>query len=157
MQTKPAITLQYCSQCNWMLRASWMAQELLHSFSTDLGSVTLVPGTGGIFVIDIDGKVIWDRKVDGGFPDAAELKRRVRDYCFPDKDLGHLEKKNKHQGMCEPSIFDARASINIRDKQHRATLISLSPPRYFTQKTAANNSPRSKYIFTGSMQHLDSK
>lgn len=94
MQTKPAITLQYCSQCNWMLRASWMAQELLHSFSADLGSVTLVPGTGGIFVIDIDGKVIWDRKLDGGFPDAAELKRRVRHYCFPEKDLGHVEKKS---------------------------------------------------------------
>ena len=94
MQNKPAITLQYCSQCNWMLRASWMAQELLHSFSADLASVTLVPGTGGIFVIDIDGKVIWDRKVDGGFPDAAELKRGVRDYCFPEKDLGHLEKKS---------------------------------------------------------------
>lgn len=90
--TKPAITLHYCSQCKWMLRASWMAQELLHTFSGDLGSVTLVPGTGGIFVIDIDGHVIWDRKLDGGFPDAAELKRRVRDYCFPEKPLGHVEK-----------------------------------------------------------------
>lgn len=93
--TKPAITIQYCSQCNWMLRATWMCQELLHSFSADLGAVTLIPGTGGIFVIDIDGHVIWERKQDGGFPDAAELKRRVRDYCFPEKALGHLEKKEK--------------------------------------------------------------
>lgn len=78
-----------------MLRASWMAQELLHTFSTDLESVTLKPGTGGVFVIDIDGKVIWDRKVDDGFPDAAELKRRVRDVCFPEKPLGHVEKQEK--------------------------------------------------------------
>ncbi|MGG7445725.1 SelT/SelW/SelH family protein [Kosakonia oryzendophytica] len=90
--SKPTITLHYCSQCNWMLRASWMAQELLHTFSTDLDAVTLKPGTGGIFVIDIDGHVIWDRKQDSGFPDAAELKRRVRDYCFPEKTLGHVEK-----------------------------------------------------------------
>ncbi|SWT49212.1 SelT/SelW/SelH family protein [Klebsiella pneumoniae] len=77
MNSKAAITITYCSQCNWMLRASWMAQELLHTFSTDIASVTLVPGTGGIFTIDVDGQQIWERKQDGGFPDAAELKRRI--------------------------------------------------------------------------------
>lgn len=92
MNSKAAITITYCSQCNWMLRASWMAQELLHTFSTDIASVTLVPSTGGIFTIDIDGQQIWERKQDGGFPDAAELKRRVRDVCFPEKALGHVDK-----------------------------------------------------------------
>ncbi len=95
MDIKAAVTIQYCSQCNWMLRASWMAQELLHTFSTDLGSVTLMPGTGGIFVIDVNGTVIWDRKTDGGFPEAAELKRRVRDVCFPNRSLGHSESKKR--------------------------------------------------------------
>lgn len=92
MNSKAAITITYCSQCNWMLRASWMAQELLHTFSTDIASVTLVPGTGGIFTINVDGQQIWERKQDGGFPDAAELKRRVRDVCFPEKPLGHVDK-----------------------------------------------------------------
>jgi len=76
-----------------MLRASWMAQELLHTFSTDLGAVSLVPGSGGVFVISVDDQAIWDRREDGGFPDAAELKRRVRDVCFPTRPLGHVEKK----------------------------------------------------------------
>ncbi|MBK4115950.1 SelT/SelW/SelH family protein [Pluralibacter gergoviae] len=93
MSNKPTVTIRYCTQCNWMLRATWMAQELLHSFSDDIASVTLVPGTGGIFRIEADGEVIWERKRDGGFPDAAELKRRVRDVCFPEKTLGHLEAK----------------------------------------------------------------
>ena len=35
---------------------------------------------------------VWERKQDGGFPDAAELKRRVRDVCFPEKPLGHVDK-----------------------------------------------------------------
>ena len=77
---------------HWMLRATWMAQELLHSFSTDIASVTLIPGTGGIFVVAVDDVQIWERKQDGGFPDAAELKRRVRDVCFPEKALGHVDK-----------------------------------------------------------------
>ena len=91
----PAITISYCVQCNWLLRAGWMAQELLSSFGPDLGSVTLVPGTGGIFEIRLDGVVIWDRKRDGGFPDAAELKRRVRDVLWPARDLGHVDGHGK--------------------------------------------------------------
>ena len=55
--SEPHITITYCTQCNWLLRASWMASELLSTFGTDLGSVTLVPGTGGIFRIDVDGTV----------------------------------------------------------------------------------------------------
>jgi selenoprotein W-related protein len=74
-----------------MLRAGWMAQELLSTFSEELGSVTLVPGTGGIFTIEVDGELIWDRKPDGGFPDVKTLKGRVRDRIDPDRDLGHVE------------------------------------------------------------------
>ncbi len=93
MAQPPIVTITYCSQCNWMLRAAWMAQELLNTFSTDLAQVTLVPASGGIYQIQVDGELIWDRKTDGGFPDAAEIKRRVRAQCFPDRDLGHNEKK----------------------------------------------------------------
>ncbi|MDZ7600006.1 MAG: SelT/SelW/SelH family protein [Hoeflea sp.] len=89
---KPAVTITYCRQCNWMLRSGWMAQELLSTFSEELGSVTLVPGTGGVFTIEVDGELIWDRARDGGFPDVKALKGRVRDRVDPDRDLGHLER-----------------------------------------------------------------
>ena len=93
MTQKAAITLTYCSQCNWMLRASWMAQELLHTFSEELGSVNLHPDTGGHFEILVNGVTIWERKADGGFPDVKALKQRVRDQIAPDRDLGHVDKK----------------------------------------------------------------
>jgi selenoprotein W-related protein len=96
MPSKPSIRITYCTQCQWLLRAGWMAQELLSTFGTDLGAVTLVPGTGGIFVIDVDEVVVWDRKADGGFPDAAVLKQRVRDRIDPERDLGHADRA-KHQ------------------------------------------------------------
>jgi selenoprotein W-related protein len=92
---KPAITLTYCTQCNWLLRTAWMAQELLQTFGQDLGSVTLVPGTGGIFQITLDGALIWDRKAEGGFPDVKALKQRVRDHVWPERDLGHLDRDAK--------------------------------------------------------------
>lgn len=90
--TRPAISFTYCTQCNWMLRTAWMAQELLQSFGQDIGSVTLVPGTGGIFEITLDGELIWERKRDGGFPDSKVLKQMVRDRVWPDRDLGHVDR-----------------------------------------------------------------
>ena len=87
------VTISYCTQCNWLLRAGWMAQELLATFPTELDEVTLKPGIGGIFQIACDGNLVWERKRDGGFPDAAELKRRVRDIIAPERNLGHVERK----------------------------------------------------------------
>ena len=46
---KPKVAIVYCTQCNWLLRAAWMAQELLSTFPEELGSVALVPGTGRDF------------------------------------------------------------------------------------------------------------
>ena len=88
----PAIRITYCTQCQWLLRAGWMAQELLSTFGTDLGEVTLVPGTGGIFTITCNGTLIWERKRDGGFPDVKTLKQLVRDRLDPSRDLGHIDR-----------------------------------------------------------------
>lgn len=89
---KPTLEITYCTQCNWLLRSAWMAQEVLSTFSLEMGSVTLVPGTGGIFEIRLDGALIWERKRDGGFPDVKQLKQMVRDRIDPDRDLGHVDR-----------------------------------------------------------------
>jgi selenoprotein W-related protein len=40
----------------------------------------------------VDTELIWCRKTDGGFPQAAELKRRIRDRVAPGRALGHLDR-----------------------------------------------------------------
>lgn len=90
---KPVVTITYCIGCNWMLRASWMAQEILSTFQEQLGGVTLVPGeVGGTFEVTVDGTVLWERKREGGFPEAKELKSRLRDVIAPSQDLGHIDR-----------------------------------------------------------------
>lgn len=89
---KPVVAITYCTQCNWLLRSGWMAQELLSTFAEELGGVTLVPGTGGIFEITLDGDRIWERKANGGFPEIKILKQLVRDRIAPDRDLGHTDR-----------------------------------------------------------------
>lgn len=91
--TNPQITIVYCTGCNWLLRSGWLAQELLSTFGPELGGVNLVPdNSGGVFEIRVDDDLIWERKRDGGFPDAKTLKARVRDVIDPSKDLGHIDR-----------------------------------------------------------------
>lgn len=92
MTSRPVLTITYCTQCNWLLRAAWMAQEVLSTFSLEVGQVSLIPGTGGIFEIRLDGELVWERKRDGGFPDVKQLKQLVRDRIDPDRDLGHIDR-----------------------------------------------------------------
>jgi|SRR5688572_7128562 selenoprotein W-related protein len=99
---KPAVTIHYCTQCNWLLRAGWMAQELLSTFSLELGKVTLVPGTGGVFEIRLDQELVWERKRDGGFPDIRTLKQLVRDRIDPGRDLGHIDRASGPRSATEP-------------------------------------------------------
>ena len=75
-----------------MLRAAWLGQELLTTFEHSIGEVALVPGESGQFQVFANEAIVWDRKTDGGFPQAKVLKQRVRDVIAPNHDLGHSEK-----------------------------------------------------------------
>ena len=91
MITKPRIEITYCTQCRWLMRAGWVAQELLTTFQDDIGEVALVPGTGGVFEVRADGALVWSRKAEGRFPGLKELKQRLRDRIAPERTLGHSE------------------------------------------------------------------
>ena len=43
--------------------------------------------------------ILWDRKVDGGFPETKLLKQRVRDFLEPGRDLGHVDRVRKKDGV----------------------------------------------------------
>ncbi|RDH28256.1 Rdx family-domain-containing protein [Aspergillus welwitschiae] len=103
----PRITIKYCTQCKWLLRAAYFAQELLSTFSTQLGEVALVPATGGVFTVtmyhssstsstgtqgeevgtgtgtgedvDITETILWDRKTNGGFPGMSSIRVGIWD------------------------------------------------------------------------------
>jgi selenoprotein W-related protein len=88
----PRVEVRYCTQCNWMLRAAWVAQELLQTFAGDVREVALVPTTGGEFEVLVDERLVWSRRERGRFPEPKELKRAVRDVVAPGRVLGHADR-----------------------------------------------------------------
>lgn len=92
MNSLPRVEIEYCTQCRWLLRAAWMAQELLTTFEQELGEVALVPGSGGIFEVRVEGTTVWSRKERERFPEMKELKQLVRNHVAPEKELGHSDR-----------------------------------------------------------------
>ncbi|MCL4637541.1 MAG: SelT/SelW/SelH family protein [Olivibacter sp.] len=90
---KPRIIIEYCPKCGWLLRAAYMAQEILTTFTEDLEGVLLKPSVvSGRYTIRIDDQEIFDRKRAGGFPEVKSLKQVIRDHVNPGKDLGHSDR-----------------------------------------------------------------
>ncbi len=92
MELKPRVSIRYCTQCRWLLRAAWLAQELLTTFEQDLGEVALQPGTGGVFEIRLGDELLWSRQQEGRFPEAKDIKQRLRDRIAPERSLGHSDR-----------------------------------------------------------------
>ncbi len=72
-----------------MLRAAYLAQELLTSFEKELGEVALVPGSGGIFEVRLDGEMLATNRETKVMPEAGEVKRLLRDRISPGRTIGH--------------------------------------------------------------------
>jgi selenoprotein W-related protein len=90
---KPIITIEYCPTCGWLLRAAYMAQEILTTFAEDVKGVTLQPAEiSGRYTIFVNDEKIFDRKEQGRFPEIKELKQLIRDKAAPQKSLGHSDK-----------------------------------------------------------------
>ncbi len=55
-----------------------MAARLLEEFKPDIQSLTLVPGTGGVFEVSVDGGTIYSKLQTGKFPDPDAIVKDVR-------------------------------------------------------------------------------
>jgi selenoprotein W-related protein len=91
-QKLPRVEIEYCTQCRWLLRAGWMAQELLTTFQDEIGEVALQPGTGGILEVRVNDERVWSRAEQGRYPEMKELKQLIRDRIAPARDLGHSDR-----------------------------------------------------------------
>ncbi|KAH9853739.1 Rdx family-domain-containing protein [Lenzites betulinus] len=98
----PSIIIEFCDRCRWLHRATWVSTELFLTFPTPaIKSVTILPlnaeDTAGrfrvwLFLSGVPPTVVWDRKIEGGFPELKVLKQRIRDHIQPGKSLGHSDK-----------------------------------------------------------------
>lgn len=164
------ISIEYCSSCRWMLRSSWIASELLTTFTNEpkLTSVTMIPQSpplseGGIFRVcasyaDANNEnedqiiVLWDRKVEGRFPESKEVKQLVRDCVNPDKDLGHSDNKQQSSsdGVVPKQSSEKVDCIECNEEQQDKSTSSQQagkPTKDKNDEKETNSSPKIPSIF----------
>ncbi|KAI0751384.1 hypothetical protein C8Q80DRAFT_1098709 [Daedaleopsis nitida] len=105
----PSITIEFCDRVHWVTnrdlrlhRATWTSTELFLTFPTPaLRAVNIMPlnaeDTAGrfrvwLFLDNQPPVLVWDRKVEGAFPELKVLKQRIRNHIQPGKSLGHSDK-----------------------------------------------------------------
>jgi selenoprotein W-related protein len=99
---KALIDIEYCTGCRWLTRASWIAQELLITFESELEGVCLRPSSkAGTFKVSVNKQLIWDRSSMGAFPELKVLKQLIRDQVAPKKALGHSDSVVAEDGDLE--------------------------------------------------------
>ena len=140
----PKISIEYCTGCRWMLRAAWLSQELLTTFQDDLHSVTMIPSRppapGGVFRIKLNNEIlIWDRKEEGRFPEAKEVKQRIRDVINPEKSLGHSDAPAREQEKTKESIVETKkgetSGIKITYEETSISTITTTDDQSCTECT----------------------
>jgi selenoprotein W-related protein len=77
--TQLSVEIEYCQRCNFLPRATWIAQELLHTYGEFVASLTLVPAHGGTLVVRVGGEVVFSNKEAGRFPEIRELKELLNE------------------------------------------------------------------------------
>ena len=76
------------------MRATWLSQEFINTFGSDISSVNLVPDSNGKFEIKCSNTLIFSRKKEGKFIDLKLMKQRLRDVIDPSMSLGHSDTKS---------------------------------------------------------------
>jgi len=77
--SRPTIRIEYCTSCNYLPRALWIAAELLPDMQYDLEALLLVPGDRGVFDLRLDEQLLFSKVATGRFPDPDELKQSIFD------------------------------------------------------------------------------
>lgn len=50
---------------------------MLSNYHDRIGSVTLIPSSGGVFEVTLDGKLLFSKKQQGRFPEDEEILSQV--------------------------------------------------------------------------------
>ena len=74
MEVLMTVTIEYCTQWNYQPRAAGLAAKLQQQLNA---TVTLIPSSGGVYEIVVDGHLVYSKKATGEFPDEQQLLKQI--------------------------------------------------------------------------------
>ena len=70
---KPKLSIEYCTSWGYIAKAISLAEALLKNYKNDVGEVTLIPSSGGVFEVVINSDLVFSKKELNRFPEHLEI------------------------------------------------------------------------------------
>lgn len=77
MSDPQRLEIEFCQACEFHGRAFWLARELYDQRPDLASEIVLIPSSGGAFTVRYGGRVIWDYKEQGGFPEPKDVREAI--------------------------------------------------------------------------------
>lgn len=67
------VRIEFCMQWNYAPKAASFAEDAFEDLRTDIESMELIPSSGGVFEITVNGNKIYSKWETDKFPDHKEV------------------------------------------------------------------------------------
>lgn len=71
------ITVEFCMQWNYAPKAASFAEDVFEDLKTDIEEMKLIPSSGGVFEITVNGEKIFSKWETDQFPDHKEIINKL--------------------------------------------------------------------------------
>ena len=78
------ISIEYCSSWNYLPRAASLADELLRNYQHAINNLTLIPGKGGAYEVQVNDDLIYSKKSSKRHAEAGEVFGAFQQIVGPD-------------------------------------------------------------------------
>jgi len=72
------ISIEYCTSWGYLKRAVALAENLLNEHKNNINKVILIPSSGGVFEVAVNGETIFSKKELDRFPEENEVEDEIR-------------------------------------------------------------------------------
>lgn len=72
------IGIEYCTSWGYLGRAVALCQNLLNEHKNKINKVVLIPSSGGVFEVTMNGESVFSKKELGRFPEENEVEDKIR-------------------------------------------------------------------------------
>lgn len=76
---KNVVTIEYCTSWGYLGRAVALTRTLLNEHTNTIEKVEIVPGSGGIYDVKLDGEMIFSKTELSRYPEKDEIEDIIKE------------------------------------------------------------------------------
>lgn len=73
------ISIEYCTSWGYLKRAVALGEKLLDEHKENINKLILIPSSGGVFEVAVNGETIFSKKELDRFPEENEVEDNIRE------------------------------------------------------------------------------